>query len=106
LNTNLSESGLKINIYADPTGEINYDLIQSGEDLSPSSSNTPNDINSINQLFSNSFALPTDNGDFRDIITLPKRTRWYNNMIELKNSGKTTTTTPYSSQDLNNQKKL
>jgi hypothetical protein len=27
-------------------------------------------------------------------------------MIELKNSGKTTTTTPYSSQDLNNQKKL
>ena len=76
-----------------------------GEDLSPVSSNTPSDTNTINQLFSNSFSLPTDNGDFRDIITMPKKTRWYNNLLTMRGNG-SKSSTPYNSQDLNNQKKV
>jgi len=105
LNVNLKDPGLKINIYVDPSGESNYEILESGQDVLPILSNVNNDTNSINQLFSNSFSLPSGDGDFRDIITLPKKTRWYSNLLNSRgNTSKSST--PYSSQDLNNQKKI
>ena len=103
LNLNLKDPGLKINVLVDPNLGSEFEKIISGDNLEIKSNNIVDDLN---QFSSNAFSVAGADGDFRDIITLPKRTRWYNNMIELKNSGKTTTTTPYSSQDLNNQKKL
>jgi hypothetical protein len=103
LNVNLKDSGLKINVLVDPNRGSDFNKIISGDDLLVKSSNVVDDIN---QISSNSFSTPDAAGNFRDIIIYPKKTRWYNNMVELKNSGKTTTKTPYSSQDLNNQKKI
>jgi hypothetical protein len=94
---------LKINVLVDPNRGSDFIKIISGDDLLVKSSNVVDDIN---QISSNAFSTPDTAGNFRDIISLPKKTRWYNNMVELKNSGKTTTKTPYSSQDLNNQKKI
>lgn len=105
LNINLKQNGLKINVSVDTNKEDDYTPLVIGQDLTPSFSNEENDINNINQLFSNSFSVPTDNGDFRDIITLPKRTRWYNNLKNTRGGG-SSIKTPYSSQDLNNQKKI
>ena len=103
LNVNLKDSGLKINVLVDPNRGSDFIKIISGDDLLVKSSNIVDDIN---QISSNAFSTPDTAGNFRDIISLPKKTRWYNNMVELKNSGKTSTKTPYSSQDLNNQKKI
>ena len=103
LNVNLKDSGLKINVLVDPNRGSDFIKIISGDDLLVKSSNIVDDIN---QISSNAFSTPDAAGNFRDVISLPKKTRWYNNMVELKNSGKTTAKTPYSSQDLNNQKKI
>jgi hypothetical protein len=101
LGLNLKSSGLKIDVYVDPNRGDNFQKIISEDELLVTSSG-----DDINKISSNAFSTPDAAGNFRDIIIYPKKTRWYNNMVELKNSGKTTTKTPYSSQDLNNQKKI
>ena len=106
LNVNLKESGLKINVYVNPQlDSFDSILLVSGDDLPISSSNVDDNLNALNQISSNSFSSPTPNGDFRDIITLPKRTRWYNNLRSTRGGG-VKTKTPYNSQNLNNQKKI
>jgi hypothetical protein len=97
LGVDLNQEGLKINVGIDSNAQNKYVTIQSGENLSQPSSN-------INQAFSNAFDTPVG-GDYRDIITLPKKTRWYNNLVSLRGN-RANTTMPYSNQDLKNQKKI
>lgn len=102
LNVNFGAGGLKISVYIDPNGENSFQQIVFCEDFDYEtiSANQPN------FAWSNSYTLPDAGGDYRDLIIYPKRTRWYNNLISLKNTGGTKTKTPYSSQDINNQKKI
>jgi hypothetical protein len=102
LNVNLASGNLKVNVYVDPTGENSYEQIVFCDDLEIKSSAA----NDRNLAWSNSYTTPDPGGDFRDIIIYPKKTRWYNNMINLKGSGKAKDRNPYSSQDINNQKKM
>jgi hypothetical protein len=107
LNVNLKENGLKIQIYSTVGAEgENYDILEFDGDLEPSSSNVDSNLDTLNEISSNSYSAPTPNGDFRDIIILPKRTRWYNNLLITRGSGATGTKTPYNSENINNQKKI
>lgn len=102
LSVNLKSGGLKVNVYVDPNNQNTYEQIVFSEDIEIKSAASDN----RNSALSNSYTTLESGDEFRDIIIYPKKTRWYNNMINLKGSGKTTTKTPYSSQNLNNQKKI
>jgi hypothetical protein len=105
LNVNLKENGLKVSVLVNTNVEIgDFEYLVSEQDLEISSSNNPQ-IETLNQFSSNAYTSPTEGGDFRDIITLPKRTRWYNNLLNTRES-RQKQMTPYNSQDINNQKKL
>ena len=101
LNVNLKSGGLKVNVYVDPNGENSYEQIVFCEDFEIKSSAAAE----RNLAWSNSYTTPVGD-DFRDIIIYPKKTRWYNNMINLKSGGKAKDRNPFSSQDINNQKKM
>jgi hypothetical protein len=103
LNMNLNENGLKVNVYVDPDKGYYYKKIICGDDLPITYSNN---IDPNQALSNNYYTSPPDGGDFRDIIIMPKRTRWYNNMINLKSKDSMVRRNPYNSQDLNNQKKI
>jgi hypothetical protein len=102
LNVNLKSGNLKLNVYVDPNGGNSYEQIISCTDLEIESSA----VDERNLAWSNSYASPDNGGDFRDIIIYPKKTRWYNNLIGLNGSGKARDRNPYSSQNINNQKKI
>jgi hypothetical protein len=102
LNVNFGAGGLKISVYIDPNGQNSFQQVVFSEDFDYETIST----NQPNFAWSNSYTLPDAGGDYRDLIIYPKRTRWYNNLISLKNTGGTKTKTPYSSQDINNQKKI
>ena len=104
LNINLKETGLAINIYSNLDVESgNYNILEFSGDYE--SACVKSDLENLNQFSSNVYTSPTPNGDYRDIITLPKRTRWYNNLLSTRMGGMNSKT-PYNSQDLNNQKKI
>ena len=102
LNVNFGAGGLKINTYIDSNGTNSFQQTVFSEDFDYEtiSANQPN------FAWSNSYTTSDTDGNYRDLIIYPKRTRWYNNLLSLKNTGGTKTKTPYSSQDLNNQKKI
>ena len=98
LSLDLSQGGVKINVGIDVNNGNDFEPYQSGDDVSPPSSNNSQNLN---QSFSNSVDF-----DFRDVIISPKRTRWYQNLLTLRGNRKKSPTTPYQSQDLNNQTKI
>lgn len=102
LNINLKSGGLKISVYVDPNNQNSYEQIGFCEDLEIKSDATDD----RNLAWSNSYTTPDPGGDYRDIVIYPKKTRWYNNMINLKSSGRANERNPFSSQDINNQKKM
>jgi hypothetical protein len=102
LGLDLKSSGLKIDVYVDPNKGDNFQKIISEDEILVTSSSADD----LNQTQSNAYSLPDSGGDYRDIITLPKKTRWYNNITDLKSSGGSKIRNPYSSQDINNQKKI
>lgn len=102
LNINLKSGGLKISVYVDPNNQNSYEQIVFCEDLEIKSDATDD----RNLAWSNSYTTPDPGGDYRDIVIYPKKTRWYNNMINLKSSGRANERNPFSSQDINNQKKM
>lgn len=106
LNINLKEGGLKIEVYlSQDIDSVDYELVVDSDDLSVVSSNIVSDLANLNNISSNSYTMPADGGDFRDIIVLPKRTRWYNNLTATRGNN-LRTSTQYASQNINNQKKL
>ena len=102
LNVNLNSDGLKVNVYIDPNSQNTYEQIVFCEDLEIKSAASDDK----NSAWSNSYTNPDVGGDYRDIIIYPKKTRWYNNLVNLKSSGKAKDRNPFSSQDINNQKKM
>lgn len=104
LNINLNSSGLMINTYLSISDGGPYELHNS-QDWDPNLYKDPLAYNDKNQAWSNAYTVPTPDGDFRDIIIYPKRTRWYNNLKTLKGNNMARMRNEYNNQDINNQKK-
>ena len=102
LNVNLKNGGLKVNVYVDPNSQNAYEQIVFSEDIEIKSTASDN----RNSALSNSYTTLEAGDEFRDIIIYPKKTRWYNNFVNLNSSGRAKDRNPFSSQDVNNQKKM